>query len=254
MTIRILALVSAFALVGCRGADTVEPAPIVDGEGIEPGSDLERLQGMWEIVEFQTANPRGGPDADKRQAIRLTFVGNKLIISIGTDWKEHFTVTLDPTKEPKQMTVVEVRDGSAAAADRSGTATEHAASAGGERAEWIYKFDGDTLVIAVADPNVPRPTTFTPRARAEAVGTAPAAAAAGRVDIVTLRKTTVAASPGPRYGTAAGYGTYRSGTSGRTYTTATKSIGTARYGSSPSYSQYPAGTSRGPATAYGTKK
>lgn len=245
MTTRLLALIPLFALVGCRGAEPEATVPDVLAEGVEPGSDLERLQGMWEIVDFQTARPGDGPDADKRQAIRLTFVGDKLTIGVGTDWKEQFTVVLDPTKDPRHMTVTEEGGRPAPAGTaRIGSGPQRPGGTG-ERSEWIYKFEGDTLVIAVADPNSPRPTAFIPSGvRSASAGTARSTAPSGpttsaRVDVVRLRKTTFAANAGPRYGTAAGYGTYRYGSAGKSY-------GTSRsYGTYRGYSTYKGGTYRG---------
>jgi uncharacterized protein (TIGR03067 family) len=240
----ILALIPLVALVGCRGGESATRS--AEAEEVQAGSDLERLQGMWEIVEFRTAREGDGPNGEKQQAIRLVFAGDRLTISVGTDWKEHFTVSLDPTKDPRHMTLVE-ESGRPLGTARAGTGPQRAAGPG-ERSEWIYKFEGDTLVIAVADPDSPRPTEFTPKGIRGNVGTAKATAPAGqttsaRVDVVRLRKTTVPASAGPRYGTAAGYGTYRYGTAGGY-----------RYSTSPSYSTYRGGTYRGTAISPKTSK
>lgn len=223
MTTRLLALLPLVALVGCRGAE-----PGDRGDPVPPGSDLERLQGMWEIVDFQTARPGDGPNPEKQQAIRLAFAGDKLTITVGspTDWKEQFTVSLNASADPRQMTLVELTGPSAPKATAARTGEP-------ERSEWIYKFEGDTLVIAVADPGAPRPTDFSPRGVRGAGGTAPATATGYRVDVVRLRKTNYPASAGPRFGTAAGYGTYRYGSSGGYRYSTYPSSGTYRGGTYP---------------------
>lgn len=224
---RTLALVALAACVGCRGTDG-RP-----NEAAPPGSDLERMQGMWEIVAFETARPNEGPGPDKVKAIRLTFTADHLVIAVGPDYRTHFDVTLDPNKDPKRMTVVEVNGSyptngatvrSGATQGRPGTAPRvGTAPKGGPvdpltRSEWLYKFEGEQLVLAVADPGQPPPTDFKPRTftpASTAKDAAPASPPTGRVDIVRLQKTTVPGTGGPRFGTAYGTsygGTFRSGT------------------------------------------
>jgi uncharacterized protein (TIGR03067 family) len=220
----LLALLPLLALVGCRGAQPGNRS----ADAAQAGPDSARLQGMWEIIEFRTARPGDGPDQSKLQAIRLTFAGDRLTISVGNQWSESFQVILDPTKDPKHMTVIEagVRTPVGPATSRGTTVRVGTARSGGsvgplERSEWIYKFEGDHLVIAVADPGAPRPTDFNPRGPGAAgtSGTAKGTTArsgsnttGGRVDVIRLRKTTaVGPGPGPGYGTYRGtsFGTYR---------------------------------------------
>jgi uncharacterized protein (TIGR03067 family) len=241
---RAFALLPLLALVGCSGA---EPGNRSAEEQVGP--DEQRLLGMWEVIEFQAARPGEGPAPDKLQAIRLVFTSDRLTISVGTEWKEHFQYTIDPTRDPKWMTVVEEDGRPRPTPGTNRTTAPAAAYPGGERSEWIYKFEGDTLVIAVADPGAPRPLDFTPRAFSaggapQAAGAAPQPAAGGRVDVIRLRKTTMPAG-GPRYG----YGTYR-GTAGG-YGTA---YGTYRGGGYPSYRGTSVGYSTSRAVPYSTSR
>ncbi len=208
--VRLLPLFALLATVGCNGADPGDRSGDVDS-GIEPGSDLAQIQGMWEITAFNAARPGDGPGPEKAKAIRLIFQGNKLTISVGSDYQAHFEVTLHPEANPKRMTVIE-SDGSGNNA-RPGTAkskgTVRATARSEDQSEWLYKFEGETLVLAVADPGQPAPKDFTPRAFGGLAGTAKGSSPApttGRVDIIRLKKTAMPA-PGGRFGTS------RSGTS-----------------------------------------
>lgn len=210
----LLALLPLVALVGCRGAESAgRSADTTDA--VQPGTDAEKVQGMWEIVSFEAARPGDGPEPDKLKAIRLVFAADRLTISVGTGWQEQYVFTLDPTKDPRHMTLIE-DDGRARGPGTPRVGTVPGGTARkpeGEQSLWIYKFEGDTLVIAVADPGAPRPTDFTPRGiggGSTAKGTAGKAPAGGRVDIIRLKRTNTPAG-GPRYGTAYGtpYGTYR---------------------------------------------
>jgi len=221
---RALVLVALFAALGCNGAESGGRSESLN-EQVQPGSDEAALQGMWEVLSFETFRPGEGPGPDKLKAIRLTFAGDKLVIGVGPDYRTYFTFVLDAGKNPKRMTVTEsnplggssggvttAKSGStvrAGTAPRTGTAKGSAPSPL-EVSNWIYKFEGDTLILAVADPGQPAPTDFTPRgfaAASTAKGAAPSASPGGRVDIVKLKKTTA-----PYSGGTAG-STIRGGTS-----------------------------------------
>jgi len=75
---------------------------------------------------------------------------------------------------------------------RTGSGRDGPGSVDAERVEWIYKFDGDTLVIALTKGSDKRPTEFKPQARS---------GANGGVTVVKLKKTDEAfiAAPTPRY-------------------------------------------------------
>lgn len=236
---RAFVLLALFAAVGCGSGNSGSRST---GEQIQPGSDLERMQGMWELVAFETARPGEGPGPDKIKAIRLTFTGEKLVIGVGVDYRTNFLVALDSSKEPKRMTVTEIDQfgrptGGVTTAKSGGTQRIGSAAKTGSvdplaRSEWIYKFEGDVLILAVADPGQPAPTDFTPRTFAPAStakGAAPASPPGGRVDIVRLKKTTVPASGGTQYGTSFGTyrGTFRSGTSFSTSRFSTGRVSTA---------------------------
>src|SRR5262249_42033682 len=70
---------------------------------IAPGSDLEKLQGMWKPTGV-TANGVEVPANLLAQA-RMTFKGNKITIQMGPKVQNE-TFTLDPTKSPKWIDVV----------------------------------------------------------------------------------------------------------------------------------------------------
>src|SRR5262249_41657294 len=65
---------------------------------IAPGSDLEKLQGMWKPTSV-TDNGVQGP-ANVLAQVRMTVKGNSIAIQTGGK-VETETFTLDPTKSPK---------------------------------------------------------------------------------------------------------------------------------------------------------
>ena len=170
------------ALLGC-GRKATPTAPD------DPSGDRARLQGTWAIESFDDGDATGTEAERKRrleriQQDRLTFDGNRLTIASPGGRATHLEFGLDATKDPKVMDVYEVRDfgpgsvgtfrgtyrgtyrtGTPRGTYRTGTArgTQANRTPGGLRREWIYKFDGDTLVIALSTSDSKRPTEFKAR-------------------------------------------------------------------------------------------
>lgn len=95
-------------------------------------ADLEKLQGKWQAV---SAIHGGKPD---RQLEKWTLVQNKLIVH--WDSERTWTITLDASKQPKQMDLV--------ATDSTKTMKA------------IYELDGDTLRFCIEMKDKDRPVRF----------------------------------------------------------------------------------------------
>ena len=111
-----------------------------------PGADdlraeVARHQGVWAVTSFVREGKETPPEI--AHSIVRVVEGDHVV------WKREgkpfagTTVTLDPTKTPHTIDVVP--DGGRAR---------------GKVVPGIYKLDGDTLVIVMADPGKPRPTEF----------------------------------------------------------------------------------------------
>jgi uncharacterized protein (TIGR03067 family) len=107
----------------------------------QPNTDLDRLQGTWRAVRFQTA---GGQARDvEKTGPTLTFRGDRY------QWMANSitdaTVKLRPDTNPKQ---IDIHIGSGRNKGKTGLG--------------IYKLEGDTVTFAIAPAGSPnRPTNFT---------------------------------------------------------------------------------------------
>lgn len=208
---------------GCAQKSRIPGTP--EDAGPDAAADRAKLQGVWAIESLELPN---GEKADERvKDVRFVFDGIKFrIAEQGRSYSEQFAYALDTTVKPKVLILTELNaDGTPyRAATARGTfrapATARGATAAGaqypvDRQEWIYKFDGDSLVVAFrAGRTGGRPTDF----KADnglpgrtVVGTG--RAATGRFEpattpaiVVRLRKTNEAAPPEParNFGTARG--------------------------------------------------
>src|SRR4051812_43738369 len=100
---RILTL--ACALAGLTGG----AAGIPDACGQTAQQELDKLQGVWNYdlgsVQHQNGHQSVTMPADKQP--RVMIKGNKFMFrpSANTPWQWEATITLDPTTNPKQMTL-----------------------------------------------------------------------------------------------------------------------------------------------------
>jgi len=113
-------LIAAFllcaAITACLRADNPSPVP----------SDKEQLQGTWKIVHRQ----KNGQPEETGQGAAMKFTGDTITQSTDGNASEG-TFTLDPTTNPKQITM-------------TGATGEHA----GAVFNAIYELKGDALKIA----------------------------------------------------------------------------------------------------------
>jgi uncharacterized protein (TIGR03067 family) len=105
-------------------------------------SDVERLQGAWQGVDIKCVGATLTP-AEVR-SLRFEFTGNKVTSShMQKGPVQGGSFTLDPTKDPKEITVKPEPDSTFSV-------------------EGIYRFDGDRLVVCMPMFGAPkaRPTQF----------------------------------------------------------------------------------------------
>lgn len=195
--------------------------------------DTKAIQGVWAIVSVEdgrieklTGEAKSEADAMIKE-VRLVFEGHRMvIIERGED--EPVPFTLDESQNPKVMALSMGGGGSAPRAStapgaprratsfstsrpaaspntspRYGTVRSGTAAGGarpGETWRWIYKLEGDTLVVAFIKSNKTLlPTEF--KARAEA--TAPGQPTVPGVTVITMKRTNDRPTP-PRAGTRFG--------------------------------------------------
>jgi uncharacterized protein (TIGR03067 family) len=155
-------------LAGCRKASTTtEPPSQTPTESAK--TDEERLQGKWEFLKVEV--PEGasrkvdGQDLDTFLKSVEIEVDDRVIRGKINKITMTGTFRLDSTKSPKQIDITET--------DAKGEPTRHPTTKEIEPIELaIYKFDGETLVIAAQQrrggPN--RPTGFIPVKKNEKAG------------------------------------------------------------------------------------
>jgi uncharacterized protein (TIGR03067 family) len=139
-----LALLAALA-AGCgkKTPDSGAPTP----ETPAAKTDKDRLQGVWAVEAFEFADPDRKP-RDKDADCRLQFEGDRLVIRIDP-WEE-FSFTLDESKEPKALLLTQLDRTTGKPYRHVTKRTGQADEVGPElKEEWIYKLDGDKLVVAL---------------------------------------------------------------------------------------------------------
>lgn len=161
---RPLCLMALFLVlaVGCGKKDSAGTG------GGSAGDDNARLQGSWSIANVDV--PAGGPvptkDDTGDMAIVISGTSLKLSLKGNIAPDGNAVLKLDASKSPKEFdlteadekggtdprkTIITVRDGKPEYRETPR-----------ESMKGIYKFDGDSLVIAVGSPGSPRPTDFKP--------------------------------------------------------------------------------------------
>ena len=187
-------LVVLAALAGC-GKKTDTPTA-ADG-GAPPRTDKDRLQGVWAVESIDLGDPKLNAKVKELTKVRVQFRGDRIGTGPSGAIREDKSFALDESADPKVMAVTHLgADGKPMPPpfpDSTYKAFPH---------EWLYKFDGDVLVLAQIDFAVftekapERPTGFTPR---------PHKPGTPGVTIVRLKKTDEAATePAPRPAPARG--------------------------------------------------
>ena len=140
MTIRRLLILTTGLLAAAGGP----------GQESRPLSDLDKLRGTWLTVSLvndgktlvdEKTPPKSGP------ATKLIYDGNKWMIRVGDKTVAGGVFTIDPTKTPKQIDIL----------DETGTKNDKTKLG-------IYELDGDTYKFCLAPAGKPRPTEFTSQA------------------------------------------------------------------------------------------
>lgn len=217
------------------GAGCARPtAPNAPSADVLTG-DTKAIQGAWAVVSVEdgrienlTGEARKDAEALMKE-VRLVFDGNRMII-IERGEDEPVPFSLDESKTPRVMTLS--LGGSGASAPRAGTAygptrpgtsfstarpatsystfrttgrTGTAPGSGsapeGQTWRWIYKLDGDNLMVAFIKSNKTLlPTEF----KARAGSNEPGQPAVPGVTVITLKRTNEPLPTRPRAGTQVG--------------------------------------------------
>lgn len=172
----------AFAL-GCG-----KPTPTPNAPGAPEPTDRERLQGTWGVVwmdsgnganeaelkaklkDFDVTEEELARELDEVRQGRITFKDDRMNFSIG-DGRFECTFALDETQNPKVMKLTLV-DG----------------ANGPKTGEWLYKFEGDSLIVAYTEKGGARPPGFAARRHESPALRKPGVLA---VFVLTLKKTDV---------------------------------------------------------------
>ena len=164
-----LAFVAVALLTTCscsRKAEEAVPPP--EGEAGEPKTpaDADRLQGVWACVSLDTGDPSQKlPPGQRVEDIRIHIQKNRMGIGLVSGPLQPLSFTLQEATTPKVMTVTYVGKDGLPYRDRGPGATSKEPA---PSREWLYKFDGDRLVLAKLDtaifaPPCPRPSDFVAR-------------------------------------------------------------------------------------------
>ena len=149
----------AGAPVGC---DRAAPAPAPAPEPAPPRAqtDKERLQGVWAIESIDTGDPKLKLPEDFKK-LRYQFRGDRIDTGLAGKFRRYAAVEVNDRTDPKVLTVTLL--------DLAGKPFRPEGTFQAHPREWLYKFDGDTLVLAKADAAVfaekppARPTGFEPK-------------------------------------------------------------------------------------------
>ena len=143
---RIIALAALVALVGC----SKNTAPTRDT------TERDRFRGVWAVESVECGVELSAPARQRMMDSRLHVHENRFTLGGGDQW-EFYTFAVDGSGEPKKLLLHETKpDGSAPATK----GIPKAAKAKG----WIYKFEGEKLVLAFlrddSSDSVPPPADF----------------------------------------------------------------------------------------------
>jgi uncharacterized protein (TIGR03067 family) len=184
----LLAVLTGFA-VGCsKSKPTPAPPPNPDPDQVTASSsDKDRAQGTWVIEKVDM--PGEAVYLDDLKKISGTIKGTLLTVTIPQDnEKEHLVIGFDDSRSPKEVDLTNSNEKGDTAAVRFGATGKEGKIVPVERPRkkmlGIYKFEGDTLVVAVSPPGAPRPTEFKGARRKPGVPEADS----GQVVVVYLKK------------------------------------------------------------------
>ncbi|MCE9530457.1 MAG: hypothetical protein K8T89_04900 [Planctomycetes bacterium] len=148
-----------------KGPDAVS-SPEPDSAERKAAADSERLQGVWACESLDTGDPKQKLPPDLRvEDFRIHIKGNRLGKGLANGPLQHLSFTLQAGATPKVMTVTFLGKDGLPYNDRGpGAKSKDPAPS----REWLYKFDGDKLVLAVLDaaifsPPCPPPADFVAR-------------------------------------------------------------------------------------------
>jgi len=122
------------------------PALLLIAPADPAGSDLDRLQGTWVLVEMQ----REGEDvpAEDFKGWTAVYEGNRITLRDGDRVRRRGIVTLDPSRKPKAINTW----------DQDGPYED-------QTVPGIYELDGDTLRLCFSRPGSERPKEFDTKTR-----------------------------------------------------------------------------------------
>ncbi|AMV28979.1 hypothetical protein VT84_31585 [Gemmata sp. SH-PL17] len=149
-TFAVFALFAVLIALGA-GCKKTEPSSSATGGGASETnsngpspdnalSDKERFQGVWKAASAD--NGKGPKELSGDRVPRLQVEGDRLSLrESATDPGEPHVATWDSTKNPKTLTLNTIEPG--------GKPSARAAQV------WIYKFEGDAIVVAFSDGTTP---------------------------------------------------------------------------------------------------
>lgn len=141
---------------GCGKTTPATPKNPDTGSG---ASDKDRLQGVWEIESFEAGDADDPMPEDERKATRFIFQGDRFRIAANTPSREGFSFVTDTASNPSVLILTMLDE----SGEPSRVRTTKNDPGRVQKWEWIYKFDGDILVVAFGKGSDPRPTEFKPK-------------------------------------------------------------------------------------------
>lgn len=139
-----LVLLAALALAaGCR--TKTEPGT---PKSVALTGDLALIQGEWRLHSVdEERGPPIGP-YPPHVAFRVRFDGDTCTVNESGNWPSRFTVTLLEDRDPKVMKLTEIVETTGKRYGSTRRNADRQTPRDPDRLEWLYKFDGEHLVVA----------------------------------------------------------------------------------------------------------